>query len=62
MISGDGNGDGMVDTSDKAALWGSQVGKAGYLSGDFNMNAQVNNQDKNDKWLMNTGFNSQVPD
>lgn len=62
MVAGDGNEDGFVNTTDKTSIWGSQVGKTGYLSGDFNMNIQVNNPDKNDKWLLNTSYESQVPE
>jgi hypothetical protein len=61
MVAGDGNGDKFVNTTDKTAVWGTSVGKSGYLPGDFNMNTQVSNQDKNDKLLINTTYQSQVP-
>jgi hypothetical protein len=61
MVTGDGNGDKLINTTDKTVVWVSQAGKMGYLTGDFNMNVQVNNQDKNDKWLLNTSYQSQVP-
>ncbi len=61
MISADGNLDGMVDANDKL-LWEQQLGTQGYKSADFNMNGQVNNQDKNDNWLPNDGEGSQVPE
>ena len=61
MVAGDGNGDKFINTIDKSAVWGTSVGNVGYLPGDFNMNSQVNNQDKNDKWLLNLTYQSQVP-
>ena len=47
---GDANADGFVDLSDKT-IWASQAGTRGYKSGDFTMDGQVNNPDKNDVWL-----------
>jgi hypothetical protein len=32
------------------------------LYGDFNMDSQVDNLDKNELWLENSGKNEQVPD
>jgi len=39
-----------------------QAGTQGYKSADFDMNGQVNNPDKNEKWLLNEGEGSQVPE
>ena len=61
MVTGDGNGDKFINATDKSAVWSTSVGNVGYLSADFNMNSQVNNQDKNDKWLINLTYQSQVP-
>lgn len=61
MVSGDGNGDGQVNTIDKAMVWGPQSGSSGYKSGDFNMDGNVNQTDKVQFWRPNTGRSSQVP-
>jgi PKD repeat protein len=61
MFCANGEPDGMIDINDKL-LWMEQPGRQGYHSTDFDMDGQVNNQDKNDKWLPNDGEESQVPD
>ena len=60
MIGGDANANGTVDLADKA-VWAGQVGTSGYNSGDFDLDGQVINQDKNEMWLMNKGAESQLP-
>jgi len=62
LYSGDGNGDGYINDSDKSNIWESQAAAAGYFTGDFNMDCNVNNIDKNDIWNLNKGMGSQVPD
>ena len=61
MISSDGNKDGIIDGFDKN-IWTDVSGTKGYLQGDFNMDGEVNNSDKNDNWLNNLDFENQVPD
>jgi len=61
MISADANADGDVNTDDKT-FWGNQAGEEGYKSEDFDMDGQVSNPDKNEKWLPNEGEGSQVPE
>ncbi|MCD4735829.1 MAG: hypothetical protein K8R53_07270 [Bacteroidales bacterium] len=61
MISADANADGDINADDKT-IWTSQAGTKGYKSADFNMDVQVNNPDKNDKWLPNVGESCQVPE
>lgn len=61
MVSGDGNGDGMVNNQDKINVWQQQTPGSGYLGGDFNMDGQVNNVDKIVHWSPNGGRSSQVP-
>jgi hypothetical protein len=61
MVGGDANSDGDVNASDISA-WSNEAGAAGYHKGDMNMDAQVNNPDKNDVLINNTGKSSQVPD
>lgn len=60
MAGGDANGDGVIDAADKA-LWTAQSGTKGYNNADMNLDAQVNNSDKNDTWVENTSLSSQVP-
>jgi hypothetical protein len=62
MMSGDGDGTGTVQTADKTNVWMIQAGTAGYKAGDYNMNRQVNNPDKDDKWLPNLGKGSFIPE
>jgi len=62
MASGDANADGFIDTDDKTVEWGEQAGEVGYIYADFNLDGQAENLDKNDKWLINDGMDSQVPD
>jgi hypothetical protein len=61
MVAGDATHDGLIDLADKTQ-WAAFAGKKGYLDADFNLNAQVNNPDKDDKWLTNTSKIEQVPD
>ncbi|MEZ5195523.1 MAG: LamG domain-containing protein [Bacteroidales bacterium] len=64
MVAGDGDADGYILSSDKTSVWTFQAAKNGYFSGDFNMDTQVNNVDKNNIWIPNNdyGYSSQVPD
>jgi len=61
MVSGDGDGNGQIQLPDKIS-WHNLAGKTGYLEGDFNLNGQVNNQDKNEYWLLNLGKGSFIPE
>jgi hypothetical protein len=61
MFAGDANADGLIEEADKIK-WEGQAGTSGYLSGDIDMNGQVDNKDKNDFWLPNFGEGTQVPD
>ena len=61
MAGGDANGDGIIDASDKA-VWVGQAGTKGYKSSDFDLDTQVNNQDKNDLLIENQDLSSQVPE
>ena len=62
MFSGDGNGNGEIQLSDKVNVWELQAGKAGYLEGDYILNGEVSNQDKDDYWLPNLGSGSYIPE
>jgi hypothetical protein len=61
LFSGDANVDGKVDLNDKT-IWANQSGEQGYKSSDFNLDGQISNPDKNEKWLSNNGEESQVPE
>ncbi|MCD4696362.1 MAG: hypothetical protein K8S16_09005 [Bacteroidales bacterium] len=62
MIAGDGNADGVINLNDKINVWSQQVGTTGYKTADYNMEGQVNNQDKNDLMIPNYGNTEQIPD
>jgi hypothetical protein len=61
MIAGDANADGGVNTTDKS-LWNAHAGTKGYLLEDFDLDGEMNNRDKNDKWAPNNGETGQVPE
>ena len=61
MIGGDANADGDIDTDDKT-IWVNQAADQGYIPGDFNMDKQVANPDKNEKWIPNEGETSKIPE
>ena len=61
MVSGDINGDGLINELDKQNEWDQSAGTLGYLPFDFSFDSQVDNKDKNDFWDFNNGFESQVP-
>jgi hypothetical protein len=61
MVGADGDPNGIIDMDDKNLSWMAQVGLKGYLSGDFNMDIQVDNKDKNEIWIGNA-YSDQVPD
>ena len=61
MWTGDADGNGQIQNSDKNSYWQVQVGLAGYQSADFDLNGQVQNNDKNSYWSVNVGLGTQVP-
>ncbi|MCF8368497.1 MAG: hypothetical protein K9G76_05595 [Bacteroidales bacterium] len=61
MVGGDANADGIVELADKDNFWNLESGNFGYFSSDFDLNSQVNNTDKNQVWLPNSGSGTQVP-
>ena len=61
LVAGDGNADGEITTADKS-LWATEAGTKGYLSNDYSMNSEVNNQDKNDFFISNINSESKVPE
>jgi hypothetical protein len=55
MAAGDGDASMTIDENDLTAIWKLQSGKTGYLTGDYNLDGQINNPDKNEKYLENIG-------
>jgi len=60
MFAGNGNEDDSIDFSDMA-YWQPDAGFEGYNDNDYNLDAQVDNSDKNDFWFFNQWEMSQVP-
>ncbi len=61
MMSADGNADGNIDNKDKNDIWDLQRSLSGYLQGDFDMNSEVEYNDKL-LWEENVGKSSFVPE
>ncbi|MCB0806936.1 MAG: PQQ-dependent sugar dehydrogenase [Bacteroidales bacterium] len=61
MVAGDSDGNGIIEDPDKMVNWDTEAGMPGYLNSDFELNRQVNNQDKNDFWVPNYLRSSQIP-
>ncbi len=62
LFAGNGNGDGVVNATDRNTVWRIQNGLLnGYYAGDFNLDAVVNATDRNLFWRINNGTLSQVP-
>ncbi len=61
LYAGDADASGIIDFSDKSAVWEVQAGYSGYHMGDVNLDGQVYNQDKNNIWFKNINIESQVP-
>ncbi|MCB2221048.1 MAG: hypothetical protein KQI35_11680 [Bacteroidetes bacterium] len=62
MAGGDGDANGIVESTDKTLIWNPEVGTNGYKTSDFNLNSQVDNKDKNDIWYFNLNIETQVPE
>jgi len=61
MFSGDGSGGGWVNSYDLEFVWPDDAGLQDYLPGDFNLDSQVDNVDKNDFLIPNLDNSSQIP-
>jgi hypothetical protein len=55
MFGGDADGNGFIESGDLIFNWHDKAGETGYLAVDFNLDGQVDNQDKNDIWVPNKG-------
>jgi hypothetical protein len=62
IISGDGNGNGFIGQPDILNVWNTQAAEFGYKEGDFNLDGQVNNMDKNDYFVPNFSLGSFIPE
>ncbi len=61
LFGGDGDANGIIGANDKTAAWEIEAGTGGYLQGDYNLDSQTDNKDKNDILFNNTGNSSQIP-
>ncbi len=55
MIAADADASGQINNLDKNEVWLLQENLTGYFAGDFNMDTQVDNDDKVVKWEPNSG-------
>jgi hypothetical protein len=62
MVAADANADDEINLSDIMQVWNTQAGLDGYLNGDFNLDKQVDNNDKNEYWYFNLFWDSKVPE
>ena len=63
LYAGDANGDGLIDASDRSAVWRPQNGSPWAYSkyADFNCDGGIDAVDLNEYWRKNMGKSSQVP-
>jgi hypothetical protein len=61
MFAADLNADGEINDAD-IILWKQFAGREGYPMEDANLDAQVDNRDKNDFWLKNQGASEVLPE
>lgn len=61
MYAGEAEANSLINSEDNI-IWTSEAGTKGYNASDYDLSGQVNNMDKNDFWLPNSGIGSQVPD
>lgn len=61
LPGGDADGDGRVSEEDITRYWVPQAGSSGYLEGDFDLNGQVQLQDKNNLLVPNQGMVTTIP-
>jgi len=62
LISGDGDANGIIDSYDNASVWTTNAGGSGYLQGDYNLDGQQDNPDKDAYWLMNKDKFTKIPE
>ncbi|MBN2175613.1 MAG: choice-of-anchor D domain-containing protein [Bacteroidales bacterium] len=62
MTGGEGLCDGQILMNDLSDVWYFEAGNTGYQSGDFNLDGQIDNKDKNDCWEPNLTKHSMIPE
>jgi hypothetical protein len=62
LVGGNANSDGLVSELDLTEKWDLEAGESGYYNGDMDMDAQVDNEDKNQIWHNNQGSSSTIPE
>ncbi|MEZ5084657.1 MAG: SGNH/GDSL hydrolase family protein [Bacteroidales bacterium] len=62
MISGDYNADGEVNIDDIDNIWKENAGKSAYNNADGNHNMNIDNTDKNERWFVNGGKSTFIPE
>ena len=60
MFGGDGSGNGSINNPTDIDAWKFNAGEKGYFYGDYNLDSEVDNNDKNDICVPNIGQSSQV--
>ena len=61
MFGGDSNGSGWVYDGDTYFDWNPYAGETGYRKADYNLDGQLDNNDKNDVWFDSYDMHSQIP-
>jgi hypothetical protein len=61
MVAADGNGNGLVQSTDETSVWKADLGGSGYMGGDFDMNGLTQNTDETNLWKPNLGGGGQIP-
>jgi uncharacterized protein (TIGR02145 family) len=61
MIGGDSFANDTIQLTDRDPLWDMEAGKQSYSAVDLNLDSQINNQDKDNIWLINLGLYAQLP-
>ncbi|MEL6822260.1 MAG: hypothetical protein AAFP70_10895, partial [Calditrichota bacterium] len=59
--AGNGLADDSISTEDINSAWGPEAGTTGYRQSDFNLNGEVQNDDKNLYWKVARGKSSGIP-
>ncbi|MBN2175827.1 MAG: lamin tail domain-containing protein [Bacteroidales bacterium] len=62
MVGGDGNNSRTINDEDKISVWQLLVGFRGYIQADYDLDGEIDNQDKNDIWLNNQNQSQQIPE
>ena len=61
MVAGNGVCDNEINNTDKTNCWMIEAGLSGYYYGDFDLNGNVDNKDKDEHWVDNIGKICSLP-